>query len=205
MNDVNFIPAERLAAKRCKARIYLWAVACGTYVVLLAAGSLAACVLCPGRDGDPAEQLAEAENQIKQDNKAMLELRRTLAETTAAMETTRAIREQPDWSRLLTGLSQELGQELVLTRCQLVAMREDGKALTEPWSDALLAKPLLTLVTKHRYQLVLQGFGRTQESVSRFALGLEGIGLFERVRLINSSRQTFLSGQAVAFTIECRF
>jgi len=205
MNDVNFIPAERLAARRRRARIYLWVVACGTYVVLLAAGSLAAYVLCPGQDGDLAEQLADAETQSKQNNEAMLALRRTLAETTAALETTRAIREQPDWSRLLTGLSHELGQELVLNRCQLVAIREDGKSLTEPWSETLLAKPLLALVTKQRYQLVLQGFGQTQESVSRFALGLEGIGLFERVRLINSSRQTFLRGQAVAFTVECHF
>jgi len=205
MNDVNFIPAERLAAKCRRARIYLWAVTCGTYIVLLAVVSLAACVFCPGQDRDLAEQLAAAEKQIKQDNGGMLKLRRTLAETTGALETTRAIREQPDWSRLLTGLSQELGQELVLNRCQLVAMREDGKSLTEPWTEALLAKPLLALVSKHRYELVLQGFGRSQESVSRFALGLEGIGLFERVRLVNSSRQTFLGGHAVAFTVECRF
>lgn len=205
MNDVNFIPADRLVAKRRRGRITLWAVACGTYIVVLTAGSLAACVLCPGRDGDLAEQLAAAEKQIKQDTEAMLALRGTLAETTAALETTRAIRQQPDWSRLLTGLSQDLGQELVLNRFQLVAMREDGKSLTEPWTEALLAKPLLALVTKHRYQLVLQGFGQTQESVSRFVLGLEGLGLFERVRLVNSSRQTFLSGQAVAFTVECRF
>jgi len=205
MNDVNLIPAERLAAKRRRARIALWAAACGAYIVLLAAGSLTACVFCPGRNSDLAEQLAAADKQVKQDNKAVLELRRTLAETTAAVETTQAIREQPDWSRLLAGLSQDLGQELVLNRFQLVAMREDGKALTEPWSEALLAKPLLALVTKHRYQLMIQGFGKTQESVSRFALALEGIGLFERVRLINSSRQTFLSGQAVAFTVECHF
>jgi len=205
MNDVNLIPAERMAAKRRRARVALWVVACGVYIVLLAAGSLAACVLRPGRDRGLAEQLTAAEKQLKQDNQVMLGLRRTLAETTAAVETTRAIREQPDWSRLLAGLSQELGQELVLNRFQFVAMREDGKALMEPWSEALLAKPLLALVTKHRYQLVIQGFGRTQESVSRFALALEGIGLFERVRLINSSRQTLLSGQAVAFTVECRF
>ncbi len=205
MNDVNLIPAARIAAKRRKARICLWAAVCGAYVVLLAAGSLAACVLCPGRDNVVAEQLAAAEKQIKLDNQAVLGLRRTLAETTAALETTQAIREQPDWSRLLTGLSQELGEELVLNRFQLTATREDGKALTEPWSEALLTKPLLALVTKHRYQLVIQGFGQTQESVSRFALALEGIGLFERVRLINSSRQTFLGGQAVAFMVECRF
>ncbi len=205
MNDVNLIPVERLAAKRRKARVYLWVVACSVYIALLAGGSLAACVFCPGRDSALADQLAAAEEQINQDNKAMLELRRTLAETTAAMETTRAIHEQPDWSRLLAGMSQQLGRDLVLVRWQLVATREDGKALTEPWTDALLAKPLLSLMNQHRYQLVLQGFGQTQESVSRLALALEGIGLFEQVRLINSCRQAFLGGQAVAFTMECKF
>jgi hypothetical protein len=205
MNDVNFIPAERLVAKHRKARLYMWAVICGTYIVLLVVGSVAGHVLCPGPDAGLAEQLAAAGDQIKQNSDAVLELRRTLAETTAAMETSRAIREQPDWSRLLSGLSHELGQELVLNRCQLVAVREDGKPLTEAWNEALLAKPLRSLMSKHRYQLVLQGYGQTQEAVSKFALGLEGIGLFERVWLINSSRQTFLSSQAVAFTVECCF
>lgn len=205
MNDVNLIPAERRVAKRRKARISLWAPVCGTYIVLLLVSSLAACVLCPRQDKDLAEQLAAADKQIKQDNDALVGLRKTLATTTASLETARAICDQPDWSRLLTGLSHELGQELILGRCQLVTLREDGKPLTEPWNEGLLAKPLRALVTKHRYQLVLQGYGQTQESVSRFALGLEGIGLFERVRLINSSRQTFLSGQAVAFTVECCF
>ena len=205
MSDVNFIPAERLAAKRRATRTYVWAVVCGTYIVLLAAGSLAAYVVGPGRDTGLTQQLTAADEQIKQNNKAMVELRRTLAQTTAALETSRAICEQPDWSRLLTGLSHELGPELVLIRCRLVAVREDGKSLTEPWTDALLARPLRTVAARHKYQLVLQGFGQTQESVSQFALGLEGIGLFERVRLMNSSRQTFLSGQAVAFTVECSF
>lgn len=205
MNDVNLIPAERLIAKRHKARTSLWAAVCGTYVVLLVVGSLAGHVLCPGQDRDLAEQLTAAEKQIQENNDAVAELRKTLAATTAALETTRAIHDQPDWSRLLTGLSHELGEELILNRCQLVGLREDGKPLTEPWTEALLAKPLGSLVTKHRYQLVLQGFGQSQESVSRFALGLEGIGLFEQVRLINSSRQAFLNGQAVAFTVECCF
>jgi hypothetical protein len=205
MNDVNFIPGERLAAKRRKARTYVWAIVCGTYIVLLVAGSLAAYVVCPRQDTGLTQQLVAAEEQIKQNNKTMAELRRTLAQTTAGIETARAIYEQPDWSRLLTGLSHRLGPELVLSRCRLAAVREDGKSLTDPWTDALLAKPLRTVAAKHRYQLVLQGFGQTQESVSQFALGLEEIGLFDRVRLMNSSRQTFLTGQAVAFTIECSF
>lgn len=205
MSDVNFIPAQRLAAKRRKARMHTWAFVCGTYFVLLAAVTLGARVAGPGRDPSLPKQLAAADEQIEQSNKTAAELRRTLAQTIAALETARAVHEQPDWSRLLVGLSHELGPELVLSRCRLAAAREDGKSLTEPWPDALLAKPLRALVAKHQYQLVLHGFGQTQESVSRFALGLEGIGLFERVRLMNSSRQTFLDGQAVAFTVECTF
>jgi len=205
MSDVNFIPADRLRTRHCKARSHLWAALCGTYIVLLIVASLGVYVLCPTQDTGLAKQLAAAESQIKLNDDAMLELRKTLAGTTAAMETSRAIRHQPDWSRLLTGLVHEMGQELVLSRCQLVAMRDDGKPLTEPWSEAILAKPLCVVLSKHRYQLVLQGFGQTQKSVSRFVLGLEGIGLFERVRLVNSSRQAFLDGQAVAFTVECHF
>lgn len=205
MNDVNFIPAERLKLRRRKARRRLWAVTCGAYIVLLAAVSVVGRVLCPGSDAGLAGQLADVEAQIKQSNDAIAELRGKLGNTTAALETARAIGGQPDWSRLLAGLVHEMGEELVLSRCQLVALREDGKPLTESWTAPMLAKPLRTLVSQHRYQLVLQGFGQTQESVSRFTLGLEGVGLFDRVRLINSSRQTFLSGQAVAFTVECGF
>jgi len=205
MSDMNFIPAERLRAKHCKARFHLWMVICGTYIALLMVASLGGRVLCPDPDTGLAKQLAAAETQIKLNDDAMLELRRTLAGMTAAMETSRAIHHQPNWSRLLVGLVHEMGQELVLSRCQLVALREDGKPLTELWNEAMLAKPLCVVLSKHQYQLVLQGFGQTQKSVSRFVLGLEGIGLFNQVRLINSSRQTFLDSQAVAFTVECSF
>jgi hypothetical protein len=41
--------------------------------------------------------------------------------------------------------------------------------------------------------------------VSRLALELEGVGLFDRVRLVNSCRQKFLRSEAVAFTVECSF
>jgi len=205
MNDVNFIPAERLRAKRCKARSHLWGGICAVYIALVVVASLGGHILCPDQDVGLAKQLAAAESQIKLNDDAMLELRRTLTSASAAMETSRAIHHQPNWSRLLAGLVYELGQELVLSRCQLVAMREDGKPLTEPWNEATLAKPLCVVLSKHQYQLVLHGFGQTQESVSRFVLQLEGIGLFKRVRLISSSRQTFLDSQAVAFTVECCF
>mgnify|MGYP000049651221 CR=1 FL=1 len=79
------------------------------------------------------------------------------------------------------------------------------KAITAESSGSLQALPLGTFLTGCRYTLVLNGFGRSQESVSRFVLRLEESGAFDLVRLVSSSRQTFLQGEAVAFGVECQF
>jgi Tfp pilus assembly protein PilN len=205
MGDVNFIPKERLAAKRRKARLRTWAAICGIYVVLLGAASVAGRVLCPTGASEVSEKLAAAAQQAKRDDDAITELRKTLAQATAALDTTQAMRGQPDWSKLFAKVSDVLSQEIVLGRCQLVTLTPDNKPVTEQANQKVEAKPLGAVLAAHRYELTLQGFGRTQESVSRFALGLENLGVFDQVRLASSSRQTFLDGVAVAFIIECRF
>jgi hypothetical protein len=205
MSDVNFIPKERLAAKRRKARLCRWAAICGTYLVLLGAASVAARILRPTGASDVSEQLAAAGQQAKQDNDAIAELRKTFAQATGSLDTTQSMRTQPDWSKLFARVSNVLGQELVLSRCQLVTLTQDNRPVTEQWNQVAEAKPLGEVLAAHRYELTLHGFGRTQESVSRFALGLESLGIFDQVRLANSSRQSFLDGVAVAFIVECRF
>jgi len=208
MADVNLIPAKRLAAKRRRVRLCRWLVICGVYVAALAVVAVIAFVLRPGRRDDLPEQLAGVARQIEQDNKAMVEFRRVLAEATGALETTQAFREQPDWSLLLAGLAQELGEDLVLTRCQLAVVNEQGQAAVQDPNPSASSKPpaksLRASLMEQRYRLTLSGFGLTQESVSQFVLGLEGNGLFDRVRLVSSSRQTFGSSQAVGFSVECR-
>jgi hypothetical protein len=205
MSDVNFIPRQRLAAKRCKARLCAWVAVCGTYVVLLGAASVAGHVLGSTGASEVSEKLAAAEQQARQNGDAVMELRKTLARATASLDTTQAMRGQPDWSKLFARVSGMLGQELVLSRCQLVTLAQDDKPVTEQGNQKVEAKPLGAVLAAQHYELTLYGFGRTQESVSRFALGLESLGLFDRVRLASSSRQTFLGGAAVAFIIECRF
>ncbi len=205
MGDVNFIPKARLAAKRRMARLRMWVAFCGTYVVLLGTASVAARVLCPTGASDVSKKLAAAAQQAGLDDDAVTELRKTLAQATASLETTQAMREQPDWSKLFAKVSDVLSQEIVLGRCQLVTLARDNRPVTEQADQRVEAKPLGAVLAAHRYQLTLQGFGRTQESVSRFALGLENLGVFDQVRLASSSRQAFLDGVAVAFIVECRF
>jgi Tfp pilus assembly protein PilN len=205
MSDVNLIPVWRLVGKRRKARLYLWAAVCGVYACMIAAGSLTFHIAHAGEGRGMTEQLEAADKQIEQDNRTMLGLRRQLAETNTALETTKAIHDQPDWSKLLRGLSAQLGEEIVLSRYQLTTLTADNKVITVEGSGSLPATPLGTFLTECRHTLTLNGFGKSQESVSQFVLRLEGSGVFNLVRLVNSSRQTFLNGEAVAFSVECHF
>lgn len=205
MSDVNLIPAGRLAARRRRTRLVLWGTVCGVYAFLVAAGSLTFHVAQAGEGRGVAESLGAVDQQIERDNRALLEARRQLAETMTELETTTAIHGQPDWAKLLTGLSLQVGEQIVLTRCQLTTVTADNKVITVEGGGSETAGPLGTFLTGCRHTLVLNGFGKSQESVSRFVLRLEESGAFDLVRLVNSSRQTFLQGEAVAFGVECRF
>ncbi len=205
MGDVNLIPAARMARVRRRTRLYLWTAVCAVYFILLVAGSMTFRVLHASENRRVSGELDAITRQVEQGNHAMLELRRALAETATELETTKAVHRQPDWSRLLMGLSDRLGDEIVLGRCQLVTVTQDNKTLAGSETDAITAKPLGVFLAECRHKLTLTGFGRTQESVSRFILRLEGAGLFDTVRLASCSRQSFLSGEAVAFSVECRF
>jgi Tfp pilus assembly protein PilN len=205
MSDVNLIPVCRRVARRRKARLYVWATICGVYGVMIAAGSVTFHVAHAGEGRSQTQQLEAADKQIEQDNRTMLGFRRQLAETTTALETTKAIHGQPDWSKLLTGLSAQLGEEIVLSRYQLMTLTADKKVVTAEGSGSVPAVPLGVFLTGCRHTLLLNGYGKSQESVSQFVLRLEGSGVFDLVRLVNSSRQTFLKGEAVAFSAECHF
>ncbi len=205
MGNANLIPAERLARRRRKTRLCWWTTACGIYVVLLCGSSLALQRVRATQDRTVNGQLAALTQQVEQDNKTVLELRRELAEAITALETARAIRDQPDWSKLFLGLAEQMGDEIVISRCQLMTLTPEGKIVGEGWTEPSGAKPLGTFLVECRRTLTLSGFGKTQESVSRFVLRLEGAGAFDQVRLGNSSRQTFMEGQAVGFSVECTF
>ena len=205
MRDVNLIPAARLARRRRNTRLCVWAAVCGAYAMCLIAGSATLQALRANEDRTLNGQRIDFAQQTEQYNQELLEVRKELGEATTALETTRAIHHQPDWSKLFLALSERLGDEVVLSQSQLTTLTEDNKVVMEQWTDSMPARPLGALLRECRHTLLLTGFGKSQESVSRFVLQLEGTGLFQVVRLVNSSRQTFLNSEAVAFSIECHF
>lgn len=205
MPDVSLIPAARVARKRRNARLYIWAAFCGAYAMCLIAGAATLQAVRISEDRNLHGRHVDLTHGLELDYQHLLELRKELGETTASLETTRAIRNQPDWSKLFLALSDRLGDEIVLSHCQLVTMTGDDRPVSERWESALSSRPLGALLTECRHMLLLSGFGKSQESVSRFILRLEETGVFRVVRLVNSSRQSFQDKEAVAFSVECHF
>jgi len=209
MGDVNLIPTKRLTSKRRLVRLRIWALVCGAYLASLAVASLSARVLWPDNDDAIVEQLTEASQSIEQYNCTIIELREKLAEETSALETIGAVSSQPDWSKLLILLSNELQEEVVLNSCRLVSLDKNDNNVRDHLQELLCSLPVGVLLAERRFCLSLGGFGSTQSSISQFVLRLEEIKIFESVRLIDSHRQPFgtpdrFGGEAVAFSIECR-
>jgi hypothetical protein len=50
----------------------------------------------------------------------------------------------------------------------------------------------------------LGGYGKTQSAVSRFALRMDRMDLFNQVRLLRTDREQLGNGTAVAFHMKCR-
>ena len=205
MGDVNLIPPERLARRQSRARFRLLAWLCIVYITGLVVAVASAYAFWTDRDGQLEYDLATAAKRLQQNDEQILQMRKELAQATAALQTGRMIASQPDWSKLLTLVSQNLGDQVVLTTCRLLALDPNHKNLIEGLSQQAVSVSLTGLLVESQHQLCLGGFGRTQTAVSEFILRLEQAGLFKSVRRVHSSRQEFLGADAIAFSIECDF
>ena len=203
MGDVNLIPAARIEKRRRKARIRLWTTICGTYVILLGGLVLWSCAFWRDTDETATEQLALTEQRIEAYKATISQFQQKLAKAQAELEADKWISSQPDWTKLLVLVGDELKDQIVLGVCQLATLNKSGENATNNLQESLSSAPPGVQVAERQYELELSGFGRTQTSVSQFVLRLEQMQMFDKVELVNSRRQAFLSNKAVAFSIKC--
>ncbi len=202
MISVNLIPHQRLTRKRRGRRLRIWGTFCSAYVIGLI-GVFAVCYSMLGRNDLSLTGELQVLKQKTQDSKRLIsKLKGELSETQVILETSKTLGNHPDWSTLLVLLINELGETVVLDDCELKPLEANQSGIAADVNtsgSAVRNRPLYQM----RYQLKLSGFGRTQPDVSQFVLRLERIKLFDHVKLVKSSRQAFLTGEAVAFQIEC--
>jgi hypothetical protein len=188
MQAVNLIPASRRDAKRCRRRVRQCIAICLLYAMVSSALACAWRWSVSGADLGIEQQLGTASADIDRASNSLTFTNTQLSAARSQIASNRQILSQPDWSLLLALLGKETGGAIVLRSLEL----KPGDA---PVGATTPAAPKLTLR--------LSGFGRTNQAVAEFGLRLEETHLFSRVTLVDSSRDTFLAGDAFSFHLEC--
>ena len=187
MPDLDFIPISRRIAHRRRQRQRRWVNICAVYVLLVMAGC--AVLLAEEWIGHTASvemELARTIDRIQLSSTQLSDMRRRAKEAEKTLTASQRVSTQPDWSILLAALASKTGEEIVLRRCR-VRPSDPSAGAADVDAPSMLVQ--------------VSGYGRTQQSVSRFVLRLEAAGLFDQLRLIGARREPFLDGYAVAFEV----
>ena len=202
MADSNLIPAHRRDARRRSVRLRQWAAVCIVYAGVLGVGY----GICRGfwvEAGDPTEELAEVAQQIDQSNQAIDVLSEELATARLMLYSTLKVVDQPDWSVLLALTAQTLGDQIVLTKCQLLELTQEESFAPATRHGRGGGHTALRHEMPDAFTLELSGYGRSPEAVARFVLRLERTRLFNEATIRRTDRQPFRAGDAIAFDIGC--
>jgi Tfp pilus assembly protein PilN len=204
MVDVNLIPEQRQIRRRRRARTRLWLRMSGAYVTVMALALFFVHTVWKVDNAALAEDLNATVSRVKQYSSSMLRLRKELARISTILQTSRAIRRQPDWSKLLVIIADTLDQDIVLNKCEIATLDKDGREISGRQQEALTSQAVTSLLSARQYRLTLAGLGRQHSAVSKFAVQLEQSGLFDSVSLLNNQRQDVQNQSVIVFDIECQ-
>jgi hypothetical protein len=169
-----------------------WTAIGVSYTSVLVAASFFAGFAWSTPSIDAAES-ARVRNEIAHANTSQLLLRAHSRNEEAAMQSIREIAEQPDWSILVAAVGQRCGDEIFLADLAMAGnSRQDSDPSPKP-SDP----------SSRNLVLHLKGFGQSQEAVSSFVLRLQELSIFDRVKLLQTTRQAFAGADAYAFQVDC--
>lgn len=212
MKSVNLIPAPRQVAKRRRVHLRRCAAMCAAWAVLLVVAAVAIRVVWGG-DGDAqaGDRLAAVSDDIARTERAMAETRNQLAAAQSTLRAHEAIANQPDWSILLAVLARKIGDDVVLKGVRVhPAGASASAARTDPRRTTVMAAPGAGgpggaggPIAEPPFVLEASGMAKTHAAANRFVLELEKTGLFAKVTLLDTAREPFLVGEAIAFRLEC--
>jgi hypothetical protein len=200
---VNLIPIARRQIVTVRRHVRWWAWGCSGYAVVLLVALALAQFGWIDQDAAIAEELTAVRAEMGESRVALAELRQELDQAAVELRAATAVGRQPDWSVLLAHVARSLGEEIVLRRCRLDAFTPDTEQTAGSQGIRRTASAGASgLQAGDGVFVVLDGYGRTQQSVSDFLLRLERGETFEEVKLLDTRREPFLAGHAVTFRIQ---
>ncbi len=196
MMQVNLIPMHRRVARRRRTAIHRWSFACACYAFALGVVWVGLASTLNADRAAIESDLADADLELKTTKQELAEHRRDLRRVQAHLDANREVTGLPDWSLLLGLLAKQVGDDVVLSECNLLPVEQTVQvASPSPQKNAPAAGATISLS--------VAGLARSQPAVSQFVLRLEELGLFTKVKLVDTRREPFLDGNAIAFQIDC--
>jgi hypothetical protein len=207
IRSVNLIPQPRIDARRRRERARRWVMASGAYGTALVLCWMGVRAAWGGPSVAIAQELAETRTQLEDTRAAIDLLQPRLADANTTLAASRTIGDQPDFSILLGVLANLLGDETVLRSVDVVPIdpptEQPNPAQPAAAASESDAQARLEVKAPLAYDLRIEGLGRSQSVVSEYVLRLERCGLFSRVKLLDTRKEPFHQGQAVAFRVGC--
>lgn len=199
----NLIPAARLIARQRRVWRGRCVVTCAGYAAVVATLTVGARAVVGQGEVELPELLRAASAEVDRNAATLAKVRGDLESTESRLRSSRAIAEQPDWSALMSLLAARAGEQVVLKGFS-VRPKDPPAVVAKPGAKppAAGAKPVVP-VAEPGVILNLAGAGRSQAAASQFALRLEATGLFDRVTLLDTTREVVADLPLVTFRVEC--
>lgn len=198
MSPINLLPQALQARRRQRLFRRRWTWVCAAYATVLGLAALAVRLNQRLDDhyvrAEIARATADADTlEGRQENLSVAF--RKLADERVLRD---IVNSPADYGQLLAILRTSMDGKAVLTqfRCELAAGAAAKPAGPGTARADLLANPV-------QLKVELSGLVREQPAVARLVQTIRETGLFDDVRLVKSSREGFLDGNAYAFRLEC--
>ena len=185
-----------------------WMGSCGGYALLWLVAFFVLRLIGIGGPNALGSDLEKINNRAKEVEADLAQIRSNLGRSNSELAASRKIGSQPDWSVLLSLLASTLGDSIVLRDCQIITDQASDSTSSKANRTTFLQEAVSTrkiITDMGTVQLKIGGLGLNQQAVSEYVLRLERLELFSHVKLIETRREPFLDGQAIAFRLQCIF
>ncbi|MFK7789190.1 MAG: PilN domain-containing protein [Phycisphaeraceae bacterium] len=197
MSEPNLTPKPFIQQVQKRVAMRRWVAP----VALCAFAALVSIFLEISKPADTSGQLAEERvSQAKQrieSNQALLKSQSSkLVQKERELQAEQHLTLRPDWGAVLVIVAQQFDENLMLAGLQLDDMKNSRVR------SAL--GPIAEDVPDDSAWLIISGLATANSDVSGLIMRLESLGLFERVVMTGTQRETFSGDARTTFTLACR-
>ena len=197
MNQPDLTPSVYIKRTQTRLAIQRWTIPMAVCALL----GFVPIVLENTQAEDPSGQLVQervvqAESRLSNSQAEIKAITVQLNQHKRELQAEQHLTERPDWSGVLMLVAAQFDQQLMMTGFQL------GDA-----NDSNVRSALGTLsrdISESSVWLILTGVAEANSNVPGLIDRLEKLGLFERVVMTGTQRESFAGGSRTTFTLACR-